>query len=887
MNRLLAPKICVLLIFAILIGRLYQLQLVDAEADRFRYVTEVRTTRYLPVRPMRGEVMASDGVTLLAETVPIYSVSIRPADLPARGTPERAEIFAQLSRLLGVTSTLTVSPTDALELDATLRSDLTQGLGQEVLAAGQRQAVPLPLSLVVAPAQSAAAADLQTRFAPLVRFTPQQPTEPTPAPQPVAITGTLTISPSAALQQNAPLRTAVLELLGPAALDGALFERRWLSYKVPAEQAIAALHLTAAYSQSLALENPLAQLVDRSDIPGYQTLRIREGIPRETALVLRENAPSLPGVVIEEDYQRHYPLSERIPSLSYALGYIGRVNQCELVRQNPARSWATGLLDSIGNAVECGIVQKQINPYQLGMPQYLVDDRIGKDGVEASYETELRGQLGLQAVVVDALGRPVRPPSVVQPADDGHNLVLTIDIPLQRQVEQILRNWIDESERRRQAMPEQFAYKRNYDPIRSGVAIVTEVNTGRVLAIVNWPAYDNNLWDPARSAELQQIFFPTDPERQKELAKLALQTNRAVAGQYPPGSTLKQFDAVIAMQNGVIKPDTTVRDPGLLVLEDQYVAGRTYIYPNASRRDNGAITVADALKVSSNVFFMSVAGGNKEGVVNLKEEEKTIPQGLGPTALAEGLEWFGLGRPTGVPLVGEKSGRVPTPAWKQQALRAAWTTGDTYNASIGQGNLLVTPLQLIAAAAAVTNDGVVYRPQVVRAITDVEGNVVREIEPEVMRRVPADPQYFAVSREGMRRSVTEGSNVAARDECSGLTIAGKTGTAEFGPVIELPPLDGKPRAPVRQSHAWFVGFAPYDNPQIQVLVLVEGAGDMNDGSATIAVPAVTQIMQAYFGVTPPNPLPRGCQQGMPPLPSRVEPAALLAPQAPVMDPKDR
>ena len=809
MNRLLAPRIAILLIFSILVGRLYQLQLVPEEADRFRYSTEERTTRYLPVRSMRGEVLASDGATLLAETVPIYAVSIRPADLPPRGSAERAAIFAQLSRLLDVPGTITLTATAALDQDATLRSDLLQGLGALV-----------------------------------------------PTAEPAAgVAGALAAGP--------------------------------ISYVVPADRALAALRLSETYSQALQIENPLARLVDSADIPGYQTIRIKDDIPREVALVLRENTPSLPGVVIEEDYRRRYPLSGEIPSLSYLLGYIGRINQCELVKQNPARSWAAGLLDSLGNAVECGIVQKQIDPYQLGVARYLADDRIGKDGVEASYEAELRGQLGMQAVVVDALGRPVREPTTIQPARDGHNLVLTIDVPLQRQVEQILQNWIAESERRRLAMPEQFAYKRDYDPIRSGVAIVTEVKTGRILAMVNWPAYDNNIWDPARADELQALFFPQDPARQQELVKLALQTNRAIAGQYPPGSTLKQFDAVVALQNGVITPETLVRDPGRLVVQDQYVATTKYEYPNASRRDNGMITVSDALKVSSNVFFMSVAGGNTENVVNLTDEEKTLPQGLGPTRLAEGLAWFGLGELTGVPLAGEKAGRVPTPAWKQQALRAAWTTGDTYNAAIGQGNLLVTPLQLVTAAAAIANNGTVYRPQIVRAITDVAGETVREVAPEVTRVIPADPRYLAVAREGMRRSVTEGVNVAARDECSGLQIAGKTGTAEFGPVIELPPLNGKPRAPVRQSHAWFVGFAPYENPEIEVLVLVEGAGDMNDGSATIAVPAVTQIMQAYFRVTPPSPLPRGCQQDMPPLPARIAPASPLAPGQFVMDPKDR
>jgi penicillin-binding protein 2 len=272
---------------------------------------------------------------------------------------------------------------------------------------------------------------------------------------------------------------------------------------------------------------------------------------------------------------------------------------------------------------------------------------------------------------------------------------------------------------------------------------------------------------------------------------------------------------------------------------------------------------------------MSVAGGNKEGVLNLKPEEQTIPQGLDITRLADGLGWFGLGIPTRVQLAGEGPGRVPTPAWKQRVQRAAWTTGDTYNVAIGQGNLEVTPLQLTTASVAIANDGYLFRPQIARAIIDDQGRIVREIPAELVRRVPADAKYFQVVHEGMRRSVTEGPNIAARDECSGLQIAGKTGTAEFGPNIPILAADKKTPTTVRQSHSWFVGFAPYDNPQIEVLVLTEGSGDMDNGSATITVPAVTQIMQAYFKISPPNPLPRGCQQGLPALPKPIQPNAQM------------
>jgi penicillin-binding protein 2 len=790
MSRLLLPRLIVLVVFIALSSRLYQLQLSEAATDRFRYAPSARATRYVTVAPIRGEVLASDRKTVLAETVPIYTVAVRPADLPTPGSSERDHLFAQLDQLLSITGTLTISPTAILQEDATLRADLIQGIGE--------------------------------------------------------------ITVNQALNNDDPLDPS-------------------LDIPVPPKNSLIALQLSQVYSTNLTLQSESARRVARADVPGYQEFTIASNIPHAVALVLRENAASLPGVVVGQDYQRRYPFSSDIPSLSHTLGYIGRVSECELVRQNSARSWVTGMLESIGSAVDCGIIEKDINPYELGIPNYLANDRIGKDGVEASYEDVLRGKLGIQTVVVDALGRPVRAPQVVRESQNGQNVVLTIDVALQRQVEQILRNWIAEGERRRQAVPDRFAYKRDYKPITAGVAIVMEIRTGRILAMASWPAYDNNIWiDPNRSAELQALLSPS-PEQAEEARRLTPLLNRAIAGQYPPGSTLKQFGSIISLRAGVIRPDTKLRDPGRLVVEDQFVAGRTYIYPNSSLRDNGEISVADALKVSSNVFFMSVMGGNKEGVINLKPEEQVITRGVDIGPFAEGLSEFGFGTPTGIDVAGEAPGRVPTPAWKQRVQRSAWTTGDTYNVAIGQGNLEVTPLQLITASAAIANDGYLYRPLIADAIVDAEGRVIRTIEPQLLRRVAADPLYYQVTREGMRQSVMDGINIAARDECSGLQIAGKTGTAEFGPEITIPSADGKGTVTVRQSHSWFVGFAPYDNPQIEVLVLSEGTGDLDNGSATITVPAVTQIMQAYFGITPPNPLPRGCQQNLPPLPPRIEP----------------
>lgn len=882
--RILIPKAIVLIVFVVLIGRLYQLQIVNTEADRYRFSTTVNTTRYVPIRPFRGEIYASDGSTLLAESTPIYTVAIRVSDLPPEGSVERASEFARLAQVVGLTSTLTISPAIVLQNDKVLRDRLDETLGSAVVQRFTRNQQVLPLELPVNDEALFGATQLVERHAPFVRYVPNYnvPIVSDDAAllrdvdsaladlsSALGITGTLVISPVTQIQQRPALREDLIQVFGDGIVERIdnVEMQEWLTGDVPPSMTVDALRVSQEFTRTVTLTNPIERMVLMSDTPRYQTITVLRDVPRMVAMVLRENAANMPGVVIEQDYRRNYPLSSKTQSLSHVLGYIGRVGSCELVRQNPARSWVVALLDSIGNSVECGILQKKVIPFELGIPRYLNDDRIGKSGIESSYEEQLRGQMGIEAVVVDAMGRPVRGSQVVQPTRDGNSMVLTIDIELQRQVEQILRNWIRDAERRRVNMPDRFAYKRNYLPLQSGAAVVIEVKTGRVLAMASWPAYDNNIWvDPLRGGELAALLSPP-PAQRAENQRLAPLTNRVISGQYPPGSTLKQFDTVVALQEGVITSQTKIRDPGVIVVKDQYVEDRFYRFVNSVPRDNGWIDVTEALMRSSNVFFMTVAGGNKEGVVNLRPEEMTMPRGLQIERLASGLTEFGFGQLTGIKLYGELPGRVPTPGWKQQALRAAWTTGDTYNASIGQGNLESTPLQLAVAGAAIATNGKVYRPQIVEQIVSPEGTVIQQFEPELVKTLPFDPSYYEVSRIGMRRSVIEGANISARPECSGLSIAGKTGTAEFGPELTVKNPNGVGTVIVRQSHSWFVGFAPYEDPQIEVVFLSEGSGDMNDGSSTIAVPAVTQIMQAYFGVNPPSPLPATCQQGMPPLPN--------------------
>ncbi|MBP1465900.1 peptidoglycan glycosyltransferase [Candidatus Chloroploca sp. M-50] len=762
MPRLILLRLLVIIVVTIMVGRLYQLQLVDQESQRFGSNPDVITRRTLTVLPRRGEIYAADGVTLVAESLPIYNLSVVPGRLPNATTdPERrADVLTRLSLVAGLSATLRLDPSVSIATHPALYARLQQ-------------------------------------LDPVLEWNTAEPS-------------TLIVAPE-----------GILEILD----------------------------LVRAYAPLLELANPIEAMIVQQNVRGYQYVLVKEDISPDLAMAIRENANYLPGTEVTEGYRRSYPQSEVMQSLSHTLGYVGRITECELMLENPSTSWLTSLVDVVSRAGRCGLIPKQIDPTSIGQLPYQLDDRIGKEGLEGAYEHDLRGRIGIDTLLVDALQRPVGPLQQVRPVLNGNNLVMTLDLAFQAEVEQIMRRWIAEGERRRVTAPE--PYKQAYDPIIAGSAVVIDPRDGRILAMVSLPTYDNNVWvTPDRQAELQALLTRSDPEELAELLRLAPLTNRAIAGQYPPGSTLKQFVGAIALQAGVITPETRLRDPGLLQLIER--SGALFELPNSVRnRDNGELTVIDAMRLSSNVFFASIAGGNDQAS-NLRASDLRV-NGLQIDRLVEGLEWFQLGRRTGVDLVGEASGLVPTRTWKVQAKREVWTTGDTYNTAIGQGDMQVTPLQLAVAAGAVAIDGTIYRPHIVSRIVDTNGNLVREITPEVLQRVPIEPDYLSVMREGMLESIINGLGVAARPECSGLVIAGKTGTAEFGPLIQR--TDGRL---IRQSHAWFVGFAPYDNPEVVVAVLIEGVGDLSDGSSTMAVPATTQIMQAYFGASRPEDAPMSC-----------------------------
>ena len=757
MSRLVVYRIAVILLFAVLVERLWDLQF--AQGQMLANEATAHTRQVVLERPLRGEIYAHDGKTLLAQSLPSYTIAVRKSQLPT-SPQERRHLFARLDDMLGMTGTLVLSPTDELRYAPGLREGIEGIVG------------PLPANVL-----------------------------------------------------DTPILTAT----------------------VPISRSVAALMLTQRFTETLQFRSPMEAMVARADLPAYQTIPISTTQSLDVARVVEENAVSLPGVTVELDYRRNYPQSAAVRSLSHLLGYVGPVDQCDIIRNNPRESWAS-LYPASAQSV-CRVKDADLQP-DGSDPRYMLNDRIGKDGLEATYEQVLRGQLGRYQVDVDVYQRPVDERRVLRPTEPGQNLVLTVDFDLQKQTESILKKWIAEAERRRQTAPPEKDKpdKRTYSPIQAGVAIVLDVNTGRVRAMVSWPSFDNNIFNRNRTdAEVQPLYHGQYPEA----------LDQAIAGLFPPGSTWKQVSAAAALEGGVIGPDTKIHDPGELLVKNKYFPNDPKYdqrFPNSFGGDRGRSDVREALRLSSNVFFESVIGGTRD-VRNLPDSEKI--DGLDPTAekLAAMGRNFGFGNYTGIQLPGESRGTVPSKSWKQALnsplAREPWTTGETYNFAIGQGNLLVTPMQLAVASASVANGGTLYRPQLVEALTDATGKPVREVPPEINGHVPVSPDNLQVIREGLRVAVTNGLDTCARPDISGLQIAGKTGTAEYPELIDPAKSGDDPNNIRLRSHAWFAGFAPYDKPEIEVLVLVEGAGDMNDGSATIAVPAATEIMQAYYHTSPP------------------------------------
>jgi penicillin-binding protein 2 len=416
-------------------------------------------------------------------------------------------------------------------------------------------------------------------------------------------------------------------------------------------------------------------------------------------------------------------------------------------------------------------------------PNYFPAETIGKNGLEAQYEGILRTSPGKKQLKVDATGRVVEIDEPVE-SSNAKGLILSIDAQLQRYLFDSLKTALKKA------------------GASQGAAIAMDPRDGHVLALVTLPSFDNNLFSKGISQEDYDklIQNPDQPL-----------FNRAITGQYAPGSTAKLFLGAAGLQEKVITSKTTVLDNGALIIPNQYNSNITYAFPDW--KTHGVMNITSAIAESCDIFFYYLGGGYEDF------------KGLGLGRIEKYLRLFGFGDETGIDLPNEKKGFVPSEEWKKEAKGEDWFIGDTYHLSIGQGDLTATPLQIADFTAAIANGGIIWEPKVVDKIIDSEKNTIGEIKPAGRQIDFISKENLSIIKNAMRETIQSGSAQYLKD--LPFEVGGKTGTAQVA---------GK------ANNAWFTSFAPYDNPQIVLTILAEGGGE---GSG-VAVPVAKDVLNWYF-----------------------------------------
>jgi penicillin-binding protein 2 len=421
---------------------------------------------------------------------------------------------------------------------------------------------------------------------------------------------------------------------------------------------------------------------------------------------------------------------------------------------------------------------------------YQPDDLVGKTGLEAQYEAALRGTYGTQSVEKDASGRRTQVLQTVQDSVPGASLTMTIDTKTQREAQKALQ------------------WGMRAIGLKRGVVIAMNPQTGEILAMVSLPTYDNNLFARGISNKAFQKLL-RNPDKPL--------LNHAVQAHYPPGSTYKLVAGTGVLADRKITASTRIQTKGYLTL------GSTKFY-DWNHRGFGPCDIYCGFGHSSDTFFFQMAAK------------------LGIDRLGYWAHQYGFGRPTGIDLPGEVSGIVPTNTWKQDALGAQIFPGETFQAGIGQGYDVVTPLQLINAYAALANGGKLYQPQLVRQITGPDGKVIRAFKPKLLHRLKVKPSVLRTMRLAARNVVTVRHTYNLVD--LPIKVAGKSGTAEFGLR------DRKGRLPF---HSWFVGFVPKDAKHgsfeattSNLVVLAFAYDSRTKGNAGTEI--VKYFLQLHYGI---------------------------------------
>ena len=464
----------------------------------------------------------------------------------------------------------------------------------------------------------------------------------------------------------------------------------------------------------------------------FKPVKILDDCKTNKIVEIEERKDELKGVVLEVKPRRDYLYND---FAAHSLGYVGEIDKEELQR--------------------------------FGNPKFQGGDIIGKAGLEKYYDDILRGEKGGKEVEVDASGQEVATLLYQKPVP-GEDLVLTIDKDLQLYGEELL-----------------FGKK--------GSIIVSDPNSGEILALVNRPSFSPNIFaNGISSSDWQKLSCDTDYPL----------TNRSIQGVYSPGSVFKVATAAAALEEGVTDRKRKIYCSGSFKLAGQ-------VFTCWKENGHGSLSIVDAIAHSCNVYFY------------------TLGKDLGIEKFNKYMQKFGLGEKTGIDLPAEAKGIIPSTQWKEREVKEIWFPGDTINLSIGQGYLLLTPIQVHDLITIVVTEGEVYKLHLVKKIISADGNTVKEIKPKIYKKLDFSSDTFKIIKEGLRQTILTGTGWRAN--IKELAVAGKTGTAQN---------------PQGETHAWFIGFAPYENPEVCITVFLENGG----GGGEVAAPIARAMLEKYFNI---------------------------------------
>jgi penicillin-binding protein 2 len=513
-----------------------------------------------------------------------------------------------------------------------------------------------------------------------------------------------------------------------------------------------------------------ADLAERKD-DQLTPVTIKENVAEQKIDFLLEHQNDFPGVQINQTYQRNY---DQGGIAAQILGYVSEISK-EQLDARTGEGYAGG-------------------------------DRIGQTGIEATYDTYLRGLPGVGRVFVDAFGRVTSARQFQQLPEAGDNVRLTLDADLQKTAEEALSYGI------------RLAHEDGKWASDGGALVAMDPNTGEILALASSPTFDPNIYvGRVQKSDLRKLAAPVSNHPT---------LNRAVSGLYPPGSTFKPITALAGLQEGILSPDELIQCTGKEVIDGQ-------TFTNWDPYANLPMNLTTALAASCDTYFYQVA---------LRFYDRT------DSPLQKWARNMGFGRKTGVDIGPEERGLIPTPAWHRRYFKTEidklWTSGDSVQLAIGQGDVLVTPLQMTRFYAMLANGGKLVEPHVVKSVEkpSTEGQppvVLRPYSPKPPKDVRLNQTALRVVQEGLYDATHANYGTSAGIfGAFPVEIAGKTGTAEK--FVRLPGYQGL------QDQAWWCGYGPYIKPKLTVCAMIENGGH----GGVVAAPVALRVFEKFFKVDP-------------------------------------